>query len=350
MKNMHLIAVFGLAVLTLPGCAPKELPVLRLYTWPDYLNTRLVEIFEQAHNCRVEIDTFASNEAMYANVKAGRDGYDIIFSSSYQVSLMAKSGMLRPFDMDMLPNVTQNFDSSFRNVILDPKMTYSVPYALAFAGLAYRKDKVGGAVIDSWASLDNPAFAGRGSLLDDPRMTIGAALKSLGYSLNTTNREEIQKAKAVVLGWKKNGLKFDNEQRYGKNIASGELSIAHGFNCIVLQMMFNDEENIAFVYPKEGFAAICDEMVIPVTAKEVGLAHAFINFLYMPDNARRNIEYTCAPMPNRPGLTTFSERYRGFSAVLLPFPEVMARAEVVKDLGDAKALYSEVWDEIKAVE
>jgi len=347
MKHACLFAALSIAAAVLAGCGPKR-PTLHLYTWSDYLDPELVAAFEQANGCRVKIDTFDSNETMYAKVQAGSGGYDIIFPSSYQISLMVQNGMLQPLDKSKLPNVAAHFAEAYRRVILNPEMTYNVPYAVTFTGIAYRKDKVGDAVIDSWACFDSPAFKGRSSLLNDFRETIGAALKSLGHSLNSTNSVELQKACEVVLRWKKNIAKFDNEQ-YKTGIASGEFVLGHGYSGDIAQVMLEDPANIGFAFPKEGYTAACDEMVIPKTAREVALAHAFINFLYDPDNACKNIQYICAPMPNTEGIAKLPEAYRKNPAIL-PAAEVLERAEVLKDLGAANALYSKVWDTIKATE
>ncbi len=347
MKHAHLLATLTLATAALTGCGPKK-PTLHLYTWSDYLDPELVTAFETANGCRVKIDTFDSNETMYAKVQAGSGGYDIIFPSSYQVSLMAQNNMLLPLDKSLLPNVATHFAQSYTRVILNPEMTYNVPYAVTFTGIAYRKDKTAGIEIASWTCFDNPAFKGRSSLLNDFRETIGAALKSLGYSLNSTRPEELQKACDVVLRWKKNIAKFDNEQ-YKTGIASGEFVLGHGYSGDIAQVMLEDPKNIGFAFPKEGFTAACDEMVIPKTAKEVALAHAFINFLYDPDNACKNIQYICAPMPNTQGIAKLPEEYRSNPAILPP-EETLAKAEVLKDLGAANALYSKIWDTIKATE
>jgi len=348
MKHIFLLMTLTLAVAALVGgCGPKR-PTLHLYTWSDYLDPELVTAFEQANGCRVKIDTFDSNETMYAKVQAGSGGYDIIFPSSYQISLMVKNNMLLPLDKSKLPNVAAHFAAAYRRVILNPEMTYNVPYAVTFTGIAYRKDKIGDAAVDSWASFDNPAFKGRSSLLNDFRETIGAGLKSLGFSLNSTNPDELQKACDVVLRWKKNIAKFDNEQ-YKTGIASGEFVLGHGYSGDIAQVMLEDPANIGFAFPKEGFTAACDEMVIPKTAKEAALAHAFINFLYDPDNACKNIQYICAPMPNAQGIAKLPEEYRKNPAILPP-AEVLEKAEVLKDLGAANALYSKVWDTIKATE
>ncbi len=346
MKTSLPLAALCLTVALLTGCGPKK-PTLHLYTWSDYLDPELVSAFEQANGCRVKVDTFDSNETMYAKMLAGSGSYDIIFPSSYQISLMAQRGMLQPLDKSKLPNVATHFDAAYTCVILNPEMTYNVPYAITFAGIAYRKDKTAGAEI-SWASFDNPAFKGRSALLNDFRETIGAGLKSLGYSLNSTNPAELQKAGEVVLRWKKNIAKFDNEQ-YKTGIASGEFVLGHGYNGDVAQVMLEDPENVGFAYPKEGFSAACDEMVIPKSAKELGLAHAFINFLYDPDNASKNIQYICTVMPNKSALAKLPEKYRANPAILPP-SDILSKAEVLKDLGEANALYSKTWDTIKATE
>ena len=346
MKRILPLVAITLALATLTGCGSRK-PTLFLYTWSDYIDPELVASFEKANHCRVKIDTFDSNETMYAKVQAGSSGYDIIFPSSYQISLMVKNNLLQPLDKGKLPNVTAHFSEAYKNLILNPEMTYNVPYAVTFTGIAYRKDKVGNAEI-SWSSFDDAAFKGRSSLLNDFRETIGAALKSLGYSLNSTNAAELQQACAVVQRWKKNIAKFDNEQ-YKTGIASGEFLLGHGYSGDVAQVMLEDPENIGFAFPKQGFTAACDEMVIPKTAKTVDLAHAFINFLYDPDNAAKNMQYICALMPNEHAIAKLPPKYRNNTAII-PSADIMSKAEVLKDLGAANALYSKVWDTIKAAE
>ena len=108
-------------------------------------------------------------------------------------------------------------------------------------------------------------------------------------------------------------------------------------------------ENIGFVYPSDGFSAACDEMVIPTDAVDVELAHAFINYLYDPDVAARNIEYICCVMPNKPALERIPEELKSNPAVIPP-THIISKAEVLEDVGDAVTLYTKVWDKIKAAE
>ena len=341
------LAGVALAVGVLAGCAPSK-PELHIYTWSDYIAKDVITAFEQKNDCRVVVDTFDSNEAMFAKLKAGSTGYDIIMPSSYQIPLMVRNGMIRELDHTKLPSVRKNFDASYATCILDPSFKYSVPYAVTYTGLAYRKDKIGSAPIDSWNVYGTAAMKGRMSLLADMRETIGAALRTLGYSLNSTKQEEIDKAVALVSQWKKNIAKFDNEQ-YKTAIASGEWFIGHGYSSDIIQIMLEDE-NIGFSLPKEGFVIAFDEMVIASDAKQVELAHKFIDFCYDPDTAAQNMTDVCAPMPVAQAFPKLEEKLR--KLVVLDSGTIK-RGEVLTDFSDqpeVHKMYVKAWDKIRAAE
>ena len=347
MKCIKSLAGATLVLGLVAGCGPSK-PELHIYTWTDYIAPDVIKQFEEANNCRIVVDTFDSNEAMYAKLQAGSTGYDIIMPTSYQIPLMVKNNMLQKLDHAKLPNVRKNFDKNYVNCILDPTFTYNVPYAVTYTGFAYRKDKIGNAPIDSWKVFGTAALKGRMSLLADMRETIGGGLKSLGYSLNSTNAEQIAKAVDVVLGWKKNIAKFDNEQ-YKTAVASGEFFVGHGYSSDTIQIML-DDENVGFALPKEGFVIACDEMVIASDSKMVELAHKFIDFCYDPDVAAANMTEVCAPMPVKPAFPKLEESLR--KLVVLD-AETLQRGEVLKGFDEGSAthqLYVKAWDKIKATD
>ena len=346
MENKSLAGI-ALALGVLAGCAPSK-PELHIYTWSDYIAKEVIAAFEQKNDCRVVVDTFDSNEAMFAKLKAGSTGYDIIMPSSYQIPLMARNGMIRELDHAKLPHVRKNFDANYATCILDPSFKYSVPYAVTYTGLAYRKDKIGSTPIDSWKVYETAALKGRMSLLADMRETIGAALRTLGYSLNSTKQEEIDKAVALVSQWKKNIAKFDNEQ-YKTAIASGEWFVGHGYSSDIIQIMLEDD-NIGFSLPKEGFVIAFDEMVVATDSKQVELAHKFIDFCYDPDIAAENMTEVCAPMPVAQAFPKLEEKLR--KLVVLD-PGTLKRGEVLTDFSDqpeVHKMYVKAWDKIRAAE
>jgi len=212
------------ALVLCAGCSRKE-AVLHVYTWADYIKPELVQQFEKENRCRVVIDTFDSNEVMYAKLKAGAEGYDIITPSSYMVKIMDGQGMLEPLDHSLLPNL-KHVDRDYLRSALDPEMHHSVPYMLTTTVIAYLKSRVPDFEA-TWAVFDRADLKGRMTVLNDMRETIGAGLKYLGYSLNTTNEKELAEARDVILRWKRNIAKFENEQ-YKTGLASGEFFVVAG--------------------------------------------------------------------------------------------------------------------------
>ena len=224
--NLKPLAVMAASAALLAGCG-KQSRTLHLYTWSDYISPDVVAEFEKSHDCKVVVDTFDSNETMYAKLKAGGSGYDVITPSSYLVPLMAKEGLVAELDQARIATVKQNFDQSFASQVLDPSFAYSVPYAVTYTGFMYAKDKLPkGTDIETWKVLENPAFKGKVTLMDDIREVIGAGLMSLGYSLNSRNPAEIEAAVNEVLKWKPNIRKFDAES-YKTEVPSGATWIGH---------------------------------------------------------------------------------------------------------------------------
>ena len=141
------------------GCARPSARTLHVYTWADYIKPEVVQRFERENGCKIVIDTFDSNEAMYAKIKAGATGYDIITPTSYMVSLLQVQGMLRPLDKALLPNLV-HVDPDYLKIAIDKTMDHSVPYMLTNTGIAYLKSKVKD-FDPSWAMFDRADLKGR---------------------------------------------------------------------------------------------------------------------------------------------------------------------------------------------
>ena len=346
----QVMAVGSLAYLA--GCG-NDSRVLHIYTWSDYIAPEVIEQFEKENNCKVVIDTFDSNETMYAKLKAGGAGYDIIMPSSYFVSTMANEGLIMELDHSKLPNVKKNFDESFKTQILDSSFKYNVPYAVTYTGFMYIKDKVpAGVDIATWKALENAEFKGKVTLLDDMREVIGAGLMSLGYSINSKNPDEINAAVDQVLKWKANARKFDSES-YKNEVASKATWVGLGYSTDATQVILGEEEgkerdDIGFVLPDEGFTIACDEMVISSKSENSDLAHKFIDFVYRSEVAKANMEYIMGPMPVKPGIEALDPEYR--KKIVLS-DELISKGHRLMPIDDdpaVKKLYDDAWDRIKA--
>jgi spermidine/putrescine transport system substrate-binding protein len=334
-------AVLGLAATLWAGCARK--PALHVYIWSDYIDPEIVKEFEARHGCRVVMDYYDSNETLYAKLRAGGTGYDVVFPSSYMVNVMRQQDMLLSLDLAKLPNA-KHLDPAMKRFTMDPDHRYSLPYMLGTTGIGYLKSKVPD-FKPTWKTFAQSAHAGRMTLLNDMRETLGAALKALGHSLNTTNQAELAAAGDLARQWKKNIAKFESEQ-YKNGLISGEFLVVHGYSGDVMQTM-EENKDVAYAVPEEGASVALDDMAILKTAPRPDLAHAFLNYLHEPAVAARNIEFVYYLCPNLEAYKRVSEEVRSNPSIFLA-PQVMERCEVIVDLGAANALYTKVWDAVKA--
>ncbi len=351
MNRRHFLAASSaaLAATSLPGCNSSKTSAgggagktLTIFTWMDYLSAEAKESFEKANGCKIVIDTFDTNEAMLAKLEAGATGYDLLVPSSYAVQGLKRKGMIHTLDHSKIPNL-KNMDAKYLAISPDAKMEVSVPYLMAPTCLCYLASKVPNA-IDSWGLLDRGDLKGRITLLDDMREVMGAALKLLGHSLNTTDAAKLAAARDVAIRWKKNIAKFESEQ-FKSGIASGEYYLVQGYASDLIQASSENQDMRTFI-PKEGTAFSCDDMCIPKTAKNVELAHAFINHLTDPEVSAKNMEELGSRSPNSAAYPHLSEDFRG-SPLLFPPDELFAKCEPIGDLGDKLPLWTEEWDKVK---
>ncbi len=328
-----------LLVLALPTFAADT---LHIFTWADYVSPEAVETFEKANNCKVVIDTFDSNESMYAKLKAGASGYDLIFPTSYMIQLMADEGLIAELDHSKLTNLP-NVDPAVLDKVSDKSMRHGVPYTLAYTILACRNDKVSDPE-SSWSLFQRPEVKQRMTLLDDMRESIGAALKSLGHSINTRDAAQLAAAQEVLLRWKTQAAKFDNEG-YKAGLDSGEFTLVHGYSGDLWQVA-QENNKITLIVPQEGTIMGCDEMVIPRSAPQAALAHAFINHLLDAEVAAENMQWMGYLCPNTAALKKVDPEFLSNPAVTMP-EAIRAKSEVIQDLGADLAKYTKVWDAVK---
>ncbi|MCD8351609.1 MAG: spermidine/putrescine ABC transporter substrate-binding protein [Planctomycetaceae bacterium] len=320
--------------------------ILHVYTWSDYFAPDVIEAFEQENDCRVSFDYFDSGEAAYAKLKAIGGGYDVITPQTYMAAILYKQEMAMPLDHSLIPNITY-IDPEFPGYIEDTTLAYSIPYTRAVAGVGYNATRVRPEDTGSWDIFANPAYTKRMTMLNDMRETLGAALKKLGFSLNTTDDDELRQAGDQLIAWKKNLAKFDvDEAKLG--LHSGEFTAVHSYNGDI-GLVMQDNPDIGFFVPEEGASFGVDVFVVDAASRSPELAHAFINHLLDPDMAAANMEYMRYYMPVPDAVAKLPEELRNSPAFQVP-REVMRRSEVIRDLGPDHDKYIREWSRVKAAE
>jgi len=341
-KNKFVVfSILGLALLTfLSGCSKSGKKELYLFNWTYYTPDSVIEQFSKEYGVDVHIDSFASNEEMFAKLKAGASGYDVIFPSQDYVSIMISEGMLEELNHDKLPNLKNINPFVLEKANYDSQMKYSVPYYMGIAGIAVNKNKVS-EYGKSWNIFGREDLKNRMCMMNDMREVIGDALVHLGYSVNTKNEAEIEAAKNLVINeWKPNLVGFDAEG-FGKAFARGDFWVVQGYEEVVFSEVEKDKwDLIDFFIPDEGGPMYLDSMCILKGSKNYETALDFINFIHRPDVYAQFLDYFRFPNSVNTEADKYMKETPAYEA------SEMVRGELKYDLGEDLAKYNAAWEEI----
>lgn len=330
------------AALCLAACSSGK-QELHLFTWGHYIKPELISRFETQYDCKVFVDLFDSNEAMYAKLKASGKGYDVVVVSNYFLEPMEQQGMLQAIDTSKVPNL-RYLDTPMIQKLVGSQTSYAVPYMISYTGIGVRKDKL--KEFDrSWTIFANTAYAQRMTMLNDIRDVFAAALKVLGYSINTIDLGELEEATELLIQWKRNLAKYESEQ-YMSGIASAEYLVVQGYSGQMLQVAAENSD-VEFFLPTEGVPIACDYIAIPREAPNSQLALQFIDFLYDPEVAAENIAFTMYLAPNTAAYQLLPEALTA-NENIFPSQEMLLRSEVVKDVYPYTERYIKAWEVLRS--
>ncbi len=318
--------------------------VVNVFNWEDYINEDVIAMFEEETGIKVNYMRFTLNEDMMVQVRTSPGAFDVVFPSDYAIERMIAEDLLQPIDFSKVPN-TQNTLDWLRNPDYDPENRFSVPYMWGTVGILYDTTRVKGPV-DSWDVLFDEQYKGEVFMMDSPRDTLGAALKYLGYSVNSKNPTEIQAAANLLIEQKQKGIvkAYQVDETKDKMVAGeGILALVWSGDA---QYAINLNPNLAYAVPKEGSNVWVDGMVIPAQAKNPENALAFIDFLCRPEIAQLNCEYIEYSSPNVAAIALMGEEYTS-NENLNPSQETIDSCEFFHDNNDVKVLYDTFWGMVK---
>ena len=289
-------------------------------------------------------ETFDSNEAMMTKIEQGGTSYDIAVPSEYAIETMKENDLLLPIDHSKIPNL-KNIDPYFLDLPFDPKNKYSVPYFWGTVGIVYNPALLDGQTFESWEALWDPSLKGQILLVDGAREVIGMGLNSLGYSLNSTDENELREAIDKLNKLTPN-VKAIIGDEVTQLMVNEEAAVALTWSGQAADMMWENEE-LDFSIPQEGSNLWFDNMVIPKTAANIEGAHAFINFMLDAEVAAQNADYVGYSTPNVAAIDLMDEEVTSDER-FYPSEELRDNLEVYKNLGlEMLGVYNELFLEFK---
>jgi len=315
---------------------------LHLYTWSNYVDQDLIDAFRQQTGIKVISDIFDSNETMLATFQAGKAGtYSVIYPSDYKVIQMVKLGYLSELEHDRLEGI-RHILPRFQQSVHDPGNHYSVPVSWGTTGLIYNSDKVTEPPTD-WSYLwDNKdKLSRRLTLLDDVREVMGATLRSLGYSYNSTDPQQLKQAFDRLMELKPAIATFTSDA-WRDQLVAGDLSISMGYSADAVNVM-NQSPKLRYVIPSSGTSLWSDTMVIPKTAPNPDAAYAWISFMLQPEIAARVTERLFFATPNQSAFNQLPANLQNNQS-LFPPKNLLDKSETLAPLDKpVLELYDKYW-------
>ena len=308
-----------------------EEPKLNFYNWDTYIGETTLDDFKKASGIDVNMSLFATNDELFAKLRAGNQGYDVIVPGSEFVERMIKADLLMPLDHSKIPNMKNIAPEFIKDAPYDPGRKYSLPYTWLVIGIGYRKSKVKGTP-DSWKAIfDNSENKGRIAVMSDASELYRHVFKYLGKSANGATPELIKEAEAVLMKQKPN-IKAFHEDNGQDLLLSGEVDLVMEYNGDIAQIMSEDKD-INFVVPKEGSLKQSDTLAIPKGAPHPENAHKFINFILDAKTGAEIYKTIKYPSPNAAATALMDDSYKK-NPVIFPPADLIAKCEYPRYAGE----------------
>ena len=319
---------------------------MNLYIWSEYIDPKIIQNFEKENDCKVTVDLYEDNESMMAKLEGGGTSlYDICVPSDYIIPALIKNSLVAPLRHENIPNL-KNIDPKFASREYDPGNKYTVPYQWGTVGLYIRKGK-DEKIDETWGLLfDAKKSIGTFLMIDDTRATIGSALRYKGYSLNTTDKQQLKEARDILLDAKKRSLGFEGGVGIKNKVLARVCKVGMAYNGDAVRGMKEDPETYFFV-PREGGEIWLDNMAIPSKAPHRDLAEKFINYILDAKVGAQLSNFNQYATPNKASLEFIAPADLK-NAAIYPTDEQMKVLEFTKDLGAKGPWYDELWTSIKS--
>lgn len=318
-----------------------------IYNWGEYIDPEVLDMFEEETGIQVIYEEFETNEIMYPKIQSGAIAYDLVCPSDYMIQKMIQNDLLQPLNFDNIPNaknIGQVYYEKSRQ--FDPDNQYSIPYCWGTVGILYNTKMVE-EPIDSWTVLWDTQYKDNILMQDSVRDAFAVALKTLGYSLNSTSIHELTQAKDLLVQQKPLVQAYVIDQVRDKMIGNeAAIGVIYSGEAIYTQ---TENPDLAYVVPKEGSNMWIDSWVMPKNAPNKENAEKFLDFLCRPEIALMNFEYITYSTPNEKARELIEDPAIRNSEIAFPGNSILSRCETFTYLGeDADEVYNQLWREVKS--
>ncbi len=349
-----LLSVVVVSLLTAcgsPGQSPAPNPPplaeeLTFYNWAGDLIESVFDDFAVEYGIEVKYEVYETPEEAVENIRAGQQ-YDVVVLENEYIPSLIDEGLLARIDYRNVPNFN-HISANFRDLFYDPGNKHSIPYSWGTTGLVVRTDLVEEPVT-KWLDMWDPRYSGKvvGWLI--PRYTLGAALKALGYSINSEDAGELEQALQKLIDLKPNAIWLTSEETSAYHLASDEAIMALGW-AYDAQVGQQEHEAIDYILPDDGTILWGDNFVIPANSSRKYEAELFLNFVLQPEVTAQIITLNYYPMASEAAVPFIDPEILN-DPVIYPRNEDLQNAEILLHLSpEGERLYAQIWERFMTAE
>ncbi len=322
-----------------PGSASTTSKLV-IMGWVGYMPQQLLDAFQADTGITVEYIPYDTSEQVLAALDQGKSCDLIIIDSPFIPALIA-TGKIVPLNYENIPNA-RNIRIDFRDLVYDPGGRYSIVYQWGITGLLVRTDLVD-KPIKGWADLWNPTLTGKIVLWSLPRDTTSVLLKSLGYSINTTDPDQLALARVKAPELARRVKMIDEGYVVTPYLISGDYVVALGWSYDALDAQAQTDQ-ITFIVPTEGTILWVDSFVVPTHSTQKALAERFINFVLQPAMSALVTNETKTATANELSLPWVDPVLRN-NPIVFPSSTILRNAELEMPLDPRTlALHNEIYN------
>ncbi len=317
---------------------------LNIYNWGNYTSPELIKKFEETYDVKVTITDYDSNTTALTKIEAGGHGFDIVVPTHSYMQIFVEKGLLMEPGIPEMENF-KHVSENWKNVEWDPGRRYSVPWQWGTTGVAVNKSIYNGDINTSAIWLDPPAeLVGKVNVVPEMQDVVNLALMYVGGEPCTTDKAKLKEARDVLMAAKPKWMSMD----YGmtEKLSSGDVPASVNWNGSTFRAR-NNNPDVAYGYPKEGYPVWMDSAAILADAQNVENAKLFLNFIMAPENAAM--------------ISAFARYANGIdgSEAFMPedmktAPEIVVPVELVAAgqfspacSDEAQAFYTAIWTELQ---
>ena len=284
MKTALKLGAAALLLTTGMANAESHKGTLSIYHWFEYIPQETLDKFTAETGYAVTMDTYDSNEAMLASLKAGKMGtYDVAVPSDYMVEIMAADGMLDTVAEGELKNFG-NISDGWVDVSFDPGRKHSVPYQWGSTSFMVNRDKYKGDIRTLDMIFNPPAeLSGKINVLDSQGEVLALASIYLGIPQCSTDRAQLKELDTLLQSAKPHWASFNSDSAKDVLVA-GDVDVGMIWNGFGAKAR-NEGAPVEYSYPKEGYVIWADSVVLLKDAPNRDAAIAFMDFMLVPENA-----------------------------------------------------------------